>query len=62
MTQTQGDERLIRLEALADAVRTGIDGLPDHPWIPGATCKPVRDALLALDGTLPIRDYSVPIG
>lgn len=45
-------QRLARLEALADAVRDGLMGLPDHPWIPGASARPVRDALLLLDGQL----------
>lgn len=55
--------RVQRLEALADAVRAGLGGLPDHPWIPGVAAGPVRDALFALDGELPgnsVRD--VPIG
>lgn len=45
----QDAERICRLEALADAVRAGLHGLPDHPWIPGACARPVRDALDALE-------------
>lgn len=52
-----------RLEALADAVRNGLCGLPDHPWIPGVSAHPVRDALLALDGVLrDDMDRDIPIG
>lgn len=57
-------QRLARLEALANAVREGLSGLPSHPWIPGGSkARPVRDALLLLDGHL--RDSSgadIPVG
>ncbi len=43
-------QRLAQLEALAGAVRDGLQGLPNNPWISGAKAKPVRDALLMLDG------------
>lgn len=47
--EAEGD-RLLKLEALADAVRSSLCDMPEHPWIPGAAVKPVVSALLALDG------------
>lgn len=43
-------ERLAKLEALAQAVRESLCDMPDHPWIPGAAVKSVVAALAELDG------------
>jgi hypothetical protein len=50
---------------LAQAVRAGLGGLPDHPWIPGADAGPVADAIKALDGGFakcPQGRYTIAVG